>query len=88
MQENALRRAILERLRDLNRATQTTGKITGFDIAAAAKDIGVSEQDVMNALADFLTEGLIEPYAESMSQGATQGACRITARGLQTLRGE
>lgn len=85
--EAQLRRAVLERLRDMSRQQANQGEILTFDLDAAASANGVSVEDVRGVLSDLIIEGKVEGFAVSFGEGATDGACRITAAGLAELRG-
>jgi hypothetical protein len=84
--EQELRRAILSDLQRMSREQAKTGLIPGYDLDAAAATNNVDVEDVRNVLSDLITEGKVEGFAETFGQSATDGACRITAAGLQELR--
>lgn len=85
--ELQLRRALLGALRELNREQQRTGRIDKLDVEGFASERNLEPEDVRDQLPDLITEGLVEPYAETFGNTARDGACRITAEGLGELRG-
>jgi predicted nucleotide-binding protein len=81
-----VRWVVLARLASLHRQQFTTGSILALDIEGIAQQACVESSIVRETLSDLLLEGLVEGFAESYGQTAIDGACRITADGLRTLR--
>jgi predicted ArsR family transcriptional regulator len=85
-QEGEIRREVLVALRDLSRQQNDTAAILSLDLEAIAGRLGVSRAEVRNQLCDLLIEGYAEGFAETQTDRAVNGHCRITPAGLAALR--
>jgi hypothetical protein len=81
-----LRREVLAALRDMSHRQEATSSILKLDLEAVARRTGVSVQLVKSELTDLLTQGLAEAFAESFTDRASDGHCRITDAGLAEFR--
>jgi hypothetical protein len=77
--------AVLNELRRLMREQTRTNAILSLDLDDVATAYGLSRSDVQDNLAELLELGYAQPYADSMDQGATDGAAKITGTGLREL---
>jgi hypothetical protein len=86
MTEQNARREILAELRAMSHRQEETSTILRLDVEAIASRLGVSSAEVKGELTDLLHEGLAEGVAETFTDRASDGHCRITAAGLAELR--
>jgi|GEM_PF-1421719 len=79
------RLVLLHELRDMAHRQARTSQILDLQLSALAEASRLSADGLQDALVDLLAEGLVEPFAATMSQSAEQGACRIAAEGMREL---
>jgi predicted nucleotide-binding protein len=83
-----LRWILLTRLAAMHREQAHSDHVLDLDVAGIAAEAGVEVTAVQAVLAELISEGLVEGFAESFGHTATEGACRITGAGLRRLRAE
>jgi hypothetical protein len=83
-----LRWVLLARLAAMHREQASSAHVLDLDVAGIAAQAGVEVTAVQAVLAELISEGLVEGFAESFGHTATDGSCRITGAGLRRLRAE
>jgi predicted nucleotide-binding protein len=83
-----LRWILLARLAAMYREQASSAHVLDLDVVGIAAQAGVEVTAVQAVLAELISEGLVEGFAESFGHTATDGACRITGAGLRRLRAE
>jgi predicted nucleotide-binding protein len=83
-----LRWVLLARLAAMHREQASSAHVLDLDVAGVAAQAGVEVTAVQAVLAELISEGLVEGFAESFGHTAIDGACRITGAGLRRLRAE
>lgn len=87
MPNSSLRVEMLMALRDMSHRQEERSEILALDVDDLARRTGTSLEAVKAELTDLLNEGLAEGFAETFTDRASDGHCRITAEGLRELRG-
>ncbi len=82
----SLETRILRKLLELRREQVQTSTVISLDVEQFAESEGVPAGTVRAQLAEMLALGVVEPYAATFGHSAEDGACRITARGIEALR--
>jgi hypothetical protein len=86
LDDGRTRAELLQALQRMNRAQQGVAEVFELDVAGVADVLGVSVKRIQGVLSELLLEELVEPAYPTHDRSATEGACRITGRGLQELR--
>ena len=81
-----VRRELLLALRDQAHKQSDTAEVLHLDLAEIASRVGADAAIVRAELKDLLLEGLAEPFAETFTDRAEDGHCRITGEGMSELR--
>lgn len=86
MREDEIELELLLALRDMARRQSDTAEILHLEPGEVAIQVGASETSVRNVLKDLLLEGFAEPFANTLTDHAEDGHCRITPEGMAEIR--